>query len=69
MAFNFYSTDAITKGTVNYANSSGNSDTVDGWHMNLDPGSWGIKPTCAGTGDLAAGSSGLANGHIYIVYE
>ena len=55
--------------SVGYANSAGNSDTVDGWHMNLDPGSWGIKPIYAGTGDMVAGSTALSNGHIYLVYE
>lgn len=54
---------------ANYANSAGNSDTVDGWHMNLDPGSYGIKPIAAGTGDITAGQTGLTNGHIYLVYE
>lgn len=55
--------------SANYANGAGNADTVDGWHMNLDPGSWGIKPICAGTGDMSAGSTALADGHIYLVYE
>ena len=54
---------------VNYADGAGNSDTVDGWHMNLDPGGWGIKPILAGTGDMVAGSTALSNGHIYLVYE
>lgn len=55
--------------SANYANGAGNADTVDGWHMNLDPGGWGIKPICAGTGDMAAGATALADGHIYLVYE
>lgn len=54
---------------ANYANSAGNADTVDGYHMNLDPGSLGIKPIVAQTGDLVAGSTGLSNGHIVLVYE
>ena len=55
--------------SANYANGAGNADTVDGWHMNLDPGSWGIKPHCAGTGGMTSGSTGLSNGHIYMQYE
>jgi hypothetical protein len=58
--------------SVNYANTAGNasnSDTVDGWHMNLAVGGWGIKPICAGTGDMTAGTTDLAQGHVYIVYE
>lgn len=61
--------------SVNYANSAGsansagNADTVDGVHVNTDPGSYGLKPAAAGSGDITAGSTGLANGHIYLVYE
>ena len=55
--------------SVGYASSAGNSDTVDGWHMNLDPGSYGIKAIAASTGDITPGSTGLATGHIYLVYE
>ena len=54
---------------VNYANSAGNTDTVDGWHVQLDPGTWGLKPFSAGTGDMVAGTTALATGHIYLVYE
>ena len=54
---------------VNYADGAGNADTVDGWHMNLDPGSYGIKAIAASTGDITPGSTGLATGHIYLVYE
>lgn len=49
--------------------NGGNSDTVDGWHVNLAIGNWGIKPICAGTGDMVAGATGLSQGHVYIVYE
>lgn len=59
----------IASQSVNYANGAGNADTVDSWHMNLDPGGWGIKPILAGTGDMSAGSTALENGHIYLVYE
>lgn len=55
--------------SANYANGAGNCDTVDGWHMNLDPYGWGIKPICAGTGGMTAGSTGLANGHTYLQFE
>ena len=55
--------------SANYANGAGNADTVDGWHMNLDPGSYGIKAIAASTGDITPGSTGLATGHIYLVYE
>lgn len=55
--------------SVNYANSAGNADTVDGIHANLDPGSYGMKVIAAGTGDLVAGSTALSNGYIYLVYE
>lgn len=55
--------------SVNYANSSGNSDTVDGWHMQLGVSDWGIKPMSGGTGDLQAGVTTLSKGHIYFVYE
>lgn len=60
---------ANSAGSANNANNAGNADTVDGWHMNLAIGEWGIKPICAGTGDMVAGSTGLAQGHVYIVYE
>lgn len=60
---------SIGSQSVNYANSAGNANTVDGWHMNLDPHGWGIKPHCAGTGGMASGSTGLSNGHIYMQYE
>ena len=46
-----------------------NADTVDGWDVNLNPGSFGIKPICAGTGDYSAGSTSMTNGSIYLVYE
>ena len=62
-------TSNISLQSVNYANSAGNTDTVDGWHINLDPGGWGVKPICAGTGDMSAGSTALPNGYIYLVYE
>lgn len=55
--------------SANYANGAGNCDTVDGWHMNLDPYGWGIKPICAGTGGMTAGSTGLENGHTYMQFE
>lgn len=61
--------------SVNYANSAGsansagNADTVDGLHGNTDPGSYGLKPTAAGTNDMTPGSTGLSTGHIYLVYE
>ena len=62
---------AIANGnmSVGYASSAGNSDTVDGWHMNFDPYGWGIKPICAGTGGMTAGSTGLSNGHVYLQFE
>lgn len=60
---------ANSAGSANNANNAGNADTVDGWHMNLAVGAWGIKPICAGTGDMVAGSTGLSQGHVYIVYE
>lgn len=59
---------ANSAGSANNANNAGNADSVDGWHMNLAVGAWGIKPICAGTGDMVAGS-GLSQGHVYIVYE
>ncbi|WP_312497106.1 hypothetical protein [Anaerosporobacter sp.] len=49
--------------------NGGNADTVDGWHMNLAVDAWGIKPICAGTSDMVAGTTGLSQGHVYIVYE
>ena len=62
-------TSNIGSQSVNYANSSGDADTVDGCHVNLDPASAGIKLTYAGTGELTSGSSGLTTGHIYLQYE
>lgn len=60
---------ANSAGSANNATNAGNADTVDGWHMNLAIGDWGIKPICAGTGDMVAGTTGLSQGHVYIVYE
>lgn len=34
-----------------------------------DPSLYGIRAIAAGTGDLAAGSTGLTTGVIYLVYE
>lgn len=60
---------ANSAGSANSANTAGNADTVDGVHVNTDPGSYGLKPAAAGSSDITAGSTGLANGHIYLVYE
>lgn len=60
---------ASSAGSATNATNAGNSDTVDGWHVNLAIGGWGIKPICAGTGDMVAGTTGLSQGHVYIVYE
>ena len=62
-------TSNIGSQSVNYANSSGDADTVDGCHVNLDPASVGIKLIYAGTGELTSGSSGLTTGYIYLQYE
>jgi len=45
------------------------ADTVDGIHVQTDPGSAGIKPIYATTSDLTAGTSALATGTICLVYE
>lgn len=47
----------------------GNADTVDGQHVNLGVGNWGLKPICASTNDVTAGVTGLQQGHVLIVYE
>lgn len=47
----------------------GNADTVDGYHVNTAIGASGLKPIYAGTSDMTAGTTTLAQGNIYIVYE
>jgi hypothetical protein len=46
----------------------GNSDTVDNQHVELND-SMGLKPIQFSTTDLTAGTSTLATGCIYFVYE
>ena len=77
-AFRFKTTDGIsvrtnysdTAGNANYSNSAGNSDTVDGYHVDLGTNNtYGLRPIAMGTFDLAAGSTVMTPGFIYIMYE
>lgn len=58
----------IGQQSVNYANSAGNADTVDGYHIVNDPGTWGLRTMIASPVDLGAGNS-LTTGQLYFVYE
>lgn len=64
-------TSNIGSQSVNHANSAdsaGDADTVDGWHVNTDPLQWGLKPIVATDLDLQANAQ-LTTGYIYLVYE
>ena len=64
-------TSNIGSQSVNHANSAdsaGDADTVDGWHVNPDPLQWGLKPIVATDLDLQANAQ-LTTGYIYLVYE
>jgi len=60
---------ATSATNANYATSSGNADTVDGFHVNTAINQYGLKPISAGTTDLVSGVTTLTQGYIYIVYE
>lgn len=50
--------------------NGGNSDTVDGYHVDLGTNNtYGLKPIAMSTFDLVAGSTVMSPGHIYIMYE
>lgn len=63
-------TNASYATNANYATSSSNSDTVDGYHVDLGTNNtYGLRPIAMGTFDLAAGSTTMTPGFIYIMYE
>ena len=53
--------------SVNYANTANGANYSNGAQGNIGLGC--LRNISAGTGDLTAGSSPLANGTIYLVYE
>lgn len=50
--------------------NGGNSDTVDGFHVDLGvKNTYGLRPIAMDTFDLVAGSTVMTPGSIYIMYE
>lgn len=63
-------TSATNAINASYATNSGNADTVDGHHVDLGTNNtYGLRPIAMGTFDLAAGSTVMTPGFIYIMYE
>lgn len=63
-------TSATNATNASYATNSGNADTVDGHHVDLGTNNtYGLRPIAMGTFDLAAGSTVMTSGFIYIMYE
>ena len=63
-------TSATNATNASYATNSGNADTVDGHHVDLGTNNtYGLRPIAMGTFDLAAGSTVMTPGFIYIMYE
>ena len=50
-------------------NDGGNAETVDGYHANPAIGTPALKQIYAGTSDMVAGTTNLAQGTVYFVYE
>lgn len=50
-------------------NDGGNADAVDGYHANPAIGTPALKQIYAGTTDMVAGTTNLAQGTVYFVYE
>lgn len=55
---------------ADYANSAGNADTVDGYHVDKGVNNtYGLRAIAMGTFDLQAGVTVMSVGDIYIMYE
>lgn len=57
-----------TSGTT-YPTQVNNAETVDGYHANPAIGTPALKQIYAGTSDMVAGTTNLAQGTVYFVYE